>query len=159
MLTPVERGEVKTERLRRHEKYDALIAACRLLPPLRTAVAHPCDESSLAAVAQAASAGLIEPLLVGPKSRIRTLAQSAGVDLTQLQLIDVPHSHAAAEKAVALVRAGEADALMKGSLHTDELMAEVVRKDTGLRTARRISHVFIMDVPPIRSRCSSPTPS
>jgi len=132
---------------RKHEKYDALIRACQGLAPVRTAVVHPCDETSLSAAIAAADAKLIEPLLVGPQMRIRALAASLRLDLTGLRLIDVPHSHAAAEKAVALVHAAEADALMKGSLHTDELMAEVVRKDTGLRTSRRISHVFIMDVP------------
>lgn len=135
------------EQLRRHQKYDALIAACRTLLPMRTAVVHPCDEPSLAGAAEAARAGLIQPILVGPKSRISALAQSVRLDLSGMPIIDVPHSHAAAEKAVALVRAGEAEALMKGSLHTDELLAAVVNKETGLRTARRISHVFIMDVP------------
>lgn len=132
---------------RKHEKYEALIRRCRELPPVRTAVAHPCDETSLSGAVEAATARIITPVLVGPATRIRTLAASLRLDLTGLQLVDVPHSHAAAEKAVELVRGGEADALMKGSLHTDELMAEVVRKDTGIRTARRISHVFIMDVP------------
>jgi phosphate acetyltransferase len=132
---------------RKHEKYDALIRACQGLVPVRTAVVHPCDEIALSAAIAAADAKLIQPLLVGPEARIRALAASLGLDLAGLRLVDVPHSHAAAEKAVALVRAAEADVLMKGSLHTDELMAEVVRKDTGLRTSRRISHVFIMDVP------------
>ncbi|HMK87450.1 MAG TPA: bifunctional enoyl-CoA hydratase/phosphate acetyltransferase [Steroidobacteraceae bacterium] len=132
---------------RKHEKYEALIEACRSLPPIRTAVAHPCDESSLAGTLSAAKAGLIEPILVGPQGRIRALAASIHHDLAPYRLIDAPHSHASAEKAVALVRAGEANALMKGSLHTDELMAEVMHKETGLRTARRLSHVFIMDVP------------
>jgi phosphate acetyltransferase len=147
MLSPVERAEVPTGTVRRHEKYDALIAACRTLAPLRTAVVHPCDETSLAASVEAAAEGLIAPVVVAPEARIRALAAAADVDLAGIELVDVPHSHAAAEKAVDLVRAGRAEALMKGSLHTDELMAEVVRKDTGLRTARRISHVFIMDVP------------
>jgi phosphate acetyltransferase len=132
---------------RKHEKYDALIARCRGLAPVRTAVAHPCDETSLTGAVSAASVGIIKPVLIGPEARIRALAASLALDLGKLQVIDQPHSHAAAAKAVELVRAGEADALMKGSLHTDELMAEVVRKDTGIRTARRISHVFIMDVP------------
>src|SRR5271166_4509032 len=132
---------------RKHEKYAALLRACHGLPPVRTAVAHPCDEISLSAVVAAAHAKLIVPLLIGPASRIRALAASLHLELTGLQLVDVPHSHAAAEKAVALVRAGDAEGLMKGSLHTDELLAEVVRKDTGLCTERRISHVFIMDVP------------
>jgi phosphate acetyltransferase len=132
---------------RKHAKYDALIYSCHALAPVRTAVAHPCDEASLAGAVEAAAAKIIKPILVGPEARIRRLAAALGLDISGLQLVDQPHSHAAAEKAVALVRAGEADALMKGSLHTDELMAEVVRKDTGIRTSRRISHVFIMDVP------------
>ena len=132
---------------RKHEKYDALIYSCHALAPVRTAVAHPCDETSLAGALDAAQAKIIKPILVGPEAKIRALAASLGLDLAGLQLASTPRSHAAAEKAVEIVRAGEADALMKGSLHTDELMTEVVRKDTGLRTERRISHVFIMDVP------------
>ncbi|HBZ68854.1 MAG TPA: phosphate acetyltransferase [Deltaproteobacteria bacterium] len=135
---------------RKHEKYDALIDSCHSLAPVRTAVAHPCDESSLSGALEAAKAGIIKPLLVGPEARIRRLAASLGLDLGELRLVNAPHSHAAAETAVGIVRAGEADALMKGSLHTDELIAEVVRKDTGVRTGRRISHVFIMDVPTYR---------
>ncbi len=104
-------------------------------------------ESSLTGAADAAAAKIIKPILVGPEARIRALAGSLNLDIAGLQIVDQPHSHAAAEKAVQLIRSGEVDALMKGSLHTDELMAEVVRKDTGIRTARRISHVFIMDVP------------
>ena len=138
---------------RKHEKYDALIYACHALAPVRTAVAHPCDETSLSGALEAAAAKIIKPVLVGPEARIRTLATSVGLDLTGLHLVDTPHSHASAEKAVEFVRAGEADALMKGSLHTDELMAEVVRKETGIRTAGRISHVFIMDVPTYPNRC------
>jgi phosphate acetyltransferase len=132
---------------RQHDKYDALIYSCHALAPVRTAVAHPCDESSLAGAVDAAAAKIIKPILVGPEARIRALAGSLGLDITGLRIVDQPHSNAAAEKAVELIRSGEADALMKGSLHTDELMAEVVRKDTGIRTGRRISHVFIMDVP------------
>jgi len=132
---------------RKHEKYEALLAACRDLPPVRTAVAHPCDEISLSAAVAGAEAKLIAPVLVGPLARMHALADSLQLDLSRLELRDAPHSHAAAAGAVALVRAGEAQALMKGSLHTDELLAEVVRKDTGLRTGRRLSHVFIMDVP------------
>ena len=114
---------------------------------MTTAVAHPCDESSLTAAVEAAEAELIRPILVGPEAKIRAVAEQCGLDIAPYRLVDAPHSHAAAAKAVEIVRAGEAEALMKGSLHTDELMAEVVRKDTGLRTERRISHVFIMDVP------------
>jgi phosphate acetyltransferase len=129
------------------EKYEALIGLCRDLPPVRTAVVHPCDEGSLAGALDAADARIIEPVLVGPRQKIEKLAASLCRDISKTPLIDVPHSHAAAEKAVELVRAGKVEALMKGSLHTDELMAEVVRKETGLRTERRVSHVFIMDVP------------
>jgi phosphate acetyltransferase len=132
---------------RKHEKYDVLIYACHALAPVRTAVAHPCDETSLSGALEAANAKIIKPVLVGPEGRIRALAGSLGLDLSRLQLVNTPHSHASAEKAVEIVRMGEADALMKGSLHTDELMAEVVRRQSGIRTARRISHVFIMDVP------------
>ena len=131
----------------RHEKYDALIARCRSLPPIPTAVAHPCDASSLAGAVEAAGAGIVRPILVGPEAKIRLVARENDIALSGIQIIDAAHSHAAAEKAVELARTGEVAALMKGSLHTDELMAAVVRKDTGIRTQRRISHVFIMDVP------------
>ena len=132
---------------RAHEKYDALILRCRALAPVRTAVAHPCDETSLAAAVEAGALGLIVPILVGPAARIRRLAEEAKLELDGLELVDTPHSHASAAKAVEIVRAGRADALMKGSLHTDELMGEVLQADTGIRTARRVSHAFVMDVP------------
>ena len=132
---------------RPHEKYDALIFACHALAPVRTAVAHPCDETSLRGAVEAAEAKLIKPILVGPQARIRKLAASLNVDITGLPLVDTPYSHASAAKAVEIVRTGDADALMKGSLHTDELMAAVVSKESGIRTERRISHCFIMDVP------------
>jgi phosphate acetyltransferase len=132
---------------RKHEKYDRLIAACKSFPPTPTAVAHPCDESSLAGALDAARLGLIAPILVGPESRIRALAAKHGFDLAGLEIVDAPHSVESAARAVALVREGRAEALMKGSLHTDELMGAVVRRETGLRTARRISHCFVMDVP------------
>src|ERR671919_2821891 len=132
---------------REYRVYPALIERCAAIEPIATTIAHPCDESSLRGASEAAEAGLIAPILVGPEARIRAVAEQCGVDLAPYRLVDAPHSHAAAAQAVALVRTGEAAALMKGSLHTDELMAEVVRKDTGLRTERRISHVFIMDVP------------
>jgi phosphate acetyltransferase len=131
----------------KHEKYDRLIERCKALAPTPTAVAHPCDESSLRAAVDAAKAGLIAPILVGPAARIREIAAKAGLDLNGYSVVDAPFSHESAEKAVALVREGKAEALMKGSLHTDELMGAVVRRDTGLRTARRISHCFILDVP------------
>jgi phosphate acetyltransferase len=132
---------------RRHEKYDRLIAAAKQKGALAVAVAHPCDETSLRGAVEAAEDGLIKPILVGPKEKIRTVAQTHSLNLSGIDIVDVPHSHAAAEKAVELVRAGKAELLMKGSLHTDELLAEVVKRDTGLRTGRRISHVFVMDVP------------
>jgi phosphotransacetylase len=132
---------------RAYRVYPALIERCAEVDPIATVVAHPCDETSLGGAVEAARAGLIRPILVGPEAKIWPLAQEHGIDLSACTLVDAPHSHAAAARAVDLVRTGEADALMKGSLHTDELMAEVVRKDTGLRTERRISHAFIMDVP------------
>lgn len=132
---------------RQHEKYERLIAAAKTLPPLATGVAYPCDETSLKGAVEAAEAGLIKPILVGPKDKIRGVAQTFSLHLGGLEVIDVPHSHAAAEKAVELVRTGNAELLMKGNLHTDELLAEVVKRDTGIRTERRISHVFVMDVP------------
>lgn len=130
-----------------HEKYERLIAATKALAPLATAVAHPCDETSLRGALEAAQAGMIAPILVGPKEKIQGLARSFGLDLGSIELFDVPHSQAAAEKAVELVRAGKAELLMKGSLHSDELLGAVAKRETGLRTGRRISHVFIMDVP------------
>ncbi|NTU79974.1 MAG: bifunctional enoyl-CoA hydratase/phosphate acetyltransferase [Chloroflexales bacterium] len=127
--------------------YEMLMEACEALEPITVAVVHPCDDVSLTGAIDAARAGLITPLLVGPQARIRAVAEKEGIDLTPYTIIDVEHSHAAAAKSVELVRSGEAEALMKGSLHTDELLAEVVNKVTGLRTNRRISHCFIMDVP------------
>jgi phosphate acetyltransferase len=132
---------------RTHEKYQRLLDSCRLLAPTPTAVAHPCDQSSLEGAVDAARLGLIAPILVGPRSRIEAVAKEFAVDISNLPIVDAPFSHASAEKAVELVREGKAEALMKGSLHTDELMAAVVKRDTGLRTARRVSHCFVMDVP------------
>jgi phosphate acetyltransferase len=133
--------------VRKHEKYERLIAAAKALPPLATAVAHPCDETSLKGALEATEEGLIRPILVGSRDKIRNVAKSFSLDLSKAEIIDVPHSQAAAEKAVELVRTGKAELLMKGSLHTDELLAEVVKRETGIRTGRRISHVFVMDVP------------
>jgi phosphotransacetylase len=130
-----------------HAWYKALIARCDGLPAAVTAVAHPCDEVSLRAAIQAADLGLIQPILVGPRAKILAAAQAAGLDVTRFRLEDVAHSHAAAARAVELVRQGEAALLMKGSLHTDELMGAVMDHDCGLRTERRISHVYLMDVP------------
>ncbi len=131
----------------RHEKYERLVAACRAISPVPTAVAHPCDASSLGGAVDAARQGFITPILIGPAARIRAVADEAGMDIAPYEIVDVPHSHAAAATAVEMVRQGRAQLLMKGSLHTDELLREVARKDSGLRTERRISHVFIMDVP------------
>ena len=132
---------------RQHEKYERLIAAAKALSPLATAVAHPCDETSLKGALDAAEAGLIKPILVGPKDKIISVARAFSLNLSGIEIIDVPHSQTAAEKAVELIRTGKAELLMKGSLHTDELLAEVVKRETGIRTGRRISHVFVMDVP------------
>ncbi len=131
----------------KHLKYQRLIDLCRTLAATPTAVVHPCDQSSLEGAIEAGRLGLITPILVGPSQRIRAVAEAGGIDLAGVQIVDAPHSHAAAAAAVALVREGKAEALMKGSLHTDELMAAVVKRDVGLRTARRVSHCFVMDVP------------
>ena len=128
-------------------KYEALLEKCQQLEPIPTAVAHPCEETALAGAIEAGAKKLITPILVGPASKIKDVAQKARIDLGQTQIVDVPHSHAAADKAVELVRQGQAELIMKGSLHTDELLGAVVARETGLRTGRRISHVFIMDVP------------
>jgi phosphotransacetylase len=132
---------------RTHGWRQAFIDRCKGLPPVETAVVHPCDAATLDSVVEAARQGLILPILVGPEARIRAAASAAGVDISSFRLENVPHSHAAAARAVALVRAGEARMLMKGALHTDELMHEVLARDTGLRTARKVSHVYLMDVP------------
>ena len=132
---------------REHEKYQRLLNRCKTLPPTSTAVAHPCDASSLKGAIEAAELGVIAPILVGPREKIATAAKESGVDISNREIVDAPHSHASAEAAVRLVREGKADLLMKGSLHTDELMGAVVARDTGLRTERRISHCFVMDVP------------
>lgn len=128
-------------------KYEQLLERCANLEPVPTAVAHPCDASSLSGAVEAAELGLIVPILVGPEAKITETANALGVDLGKYQIVDAPHSHSAAAKAVALIREGSAQVLMKGSLHTDELMSAVVARDGGLRTGRRISHAFIMDVP------------
>ena len=132
---------------RRHERYERLIEFCKGLPPTPTAVAHPCDESALRGAVDAAHAGLIAPILVGPRGRIESVAKEARLAISDFPIVDAPWSEAAAAAAVQLVREGKAEALMKGSLHTDELMAAVVKRETGLRTSRRVSHCFVMDVP------------
>src|SRR3954452_13554695 len=127
-------------------RYENLLAACAGLPPATVAVVHPCDTSSLEGALAARKQGIISPVLVGPKAKILQAAENAGLDIGGLPIEDAPHSDAAAEAAVALVRQGRCEALMKGSLHSDELMRPVVARD-GLRTKRRISHCFILDVP------------
>lgn len=128
-------------------KYERLLERCASLPAIPTAVAHPCEESALQGAVDAGAKGLIVPILVGPKAKIEETARSAKLDIEGLELVDAAHSHGAAAKAVELVRQGKAELLMKGSLHTDELLGAVVARETGLRTGRRLSHVFIMDVP------------
>ena len=143
----VEMVEMPQISVQEHDSYAAIIERCKSLPPVITAVAHPCDESSLRGAIEAAEANLIVPILVGPEAKIRAVAKEKGLDISSFRVVDAPHSNAAAAKAVELVRMGEAEVLMKGSLHTDELLSAVVAKETGLRTARRLSHVFVMDVP------------
>jgi phosphate acetyltransferase len=139
--TPIPPGSL------RHKKYERLVQTAQQYPPMVTAIAHPCDGVSLESAVEAAKLKLIVPILVGPMARIRDVAAHAGIDISKLEVVDSAHSHDSAAKAVELVRAGRAEALMKGSLHTDELMGAVVSRDAGIRTARRISHCFIMDVP------------
>jgi phosphate acetyltransferase len=128
-------------------KYDRLIAAAKKVPAVSTVVVHPCDETSLRGAADAAEAGLIKPILVGPADRIRGAAAKHGINISTFEIVDAPHSEAAAAKSVELIHAAKGEMLMKGSLHTDELMRSVTAKAAGLRTERRISHVFVMDVP------------
>jgi phosphate acetyltransferase len=131
----------------RHDKFERLVEAANRVPAVTTAVAHPCDKVSLESAVEAARLKLITPILVGPEARIRDVAAKEKIDLDGFEIVDTPHSHASAAKAVELVREGRAEALMKGSLHTDEIMGAVVARETGLRTERRISQCFIMDVP------------
>ena len=130
-----------------HLRHDQLIQRCARLRPASTAVVHPCDGPSLTAALEAARQGLIIPVLVGPEKKIRTVADANQLDVSPYRLVSTPHSHAAAAEAVRMARAGEVEVLMKGSLHTDELMHEVVSLQTGLCTGRRISHVYLFDVP------------
>jgi phosphate acetyltransferase len=130
-----------------HAKFHRLVEAAQQHAPVKIAVAHPCDQVSLESVVEAAELRLAQPILVGPEQRIRSVAAEHSLDISAFEIVDAHHSHESAAKAVELVREGRAEALMKGSLHTDELMGAVVRRETGLRTARRISHCFVMDVP------------
>jgi phosphotransacetylase len=128
-------------------KYEKLLEKCKALAPIPTAVAHPCEKSALAGAIEAGELGLIVPVLVGPVAKLTEIAEANGIDLSGIEIVDAPHSHASAAKAVELVRTGRAELLMKGSLHSDEVLGAVVARETGLRTGRRISHVFVMDVP------------
>jgi len=130
-----------------HAKYERLITKAKEVPTARTVAVHPCDETSLRGVVEAAEAGIVVPILVGPAGKIAAVAREHHLDISRFEIVDAPHSEAAAAQAVALIREGKGELLMKGSLHTDELMRAVTSSSTGLRTARRISHVFIMDVP------------
>jgi phosphate acetyltransferase len=148
--TKVRRPRVMLPEIRLHDhnaRHRELLAMAAGLQPIRVAVVHPCDPASLGGALAAAQAGLIVPVLVGPEHKIRAVAADTGADLSGVELVSTEHSHAAVEAAVRLVRDEKVDALMKGSLHTDELMSEVVAPQSGLRTGRRISHVFVMDVP------------
>ncbi len=133
--------------LRRHDAYDMLLRSYQGLPPIPTAVVHPCDHDSLQGAIDAARAGFILPVLVGPESKIRSVAAAESLDIANIPIVNAKHSHAAAELGVALAHEGRVQALMKGSLHTDELMHEVMRGENGLRTARRISHAYVMFIP------------
>jgi phosphate acetyltransferase len=128
-------------------KYDRLIAKAKEVPAASTLVVYPCEETALRGPTEAAEAGIIAPILVGPEAKIRAVAREHGLDISRFEIVDVARSEEAAAQAVALIRQGKGELLMKGSLHTDELMRAVTSGATGLRTARRISHVFIMDVP------------
>jgi len=128
-------------------KYERLIAAAKAIPAVSTIVVHPCDESSLRGAVEAAEAGIIKPILVGPAAKIRDTAAKYGLNIADFEIVDALHSEDAAAKAVELIHAARGEMLMKGSLHTDELMRSVTARATGLRTERRISHVFVMDVP------------
>src|SRR5262245_627261 len=147
MLMPKSSTATQQDTLQTHAKYERLIARAKGVESAKTLVVHPCDETSLRGALEAAEAGLIVPILVGPAAKILAVARMHKFDLGGVEMIDAPHSDAAAEKAVELVQAGMGEVLMKGSLHTDELMRAVTNSKTGLRTARRISHVFVLDVP------------
>jgi phosphate acetyltransferase/phosphate butyryltransferase len=146
-IAAVAREEFVEQMREKGRRYKILIERTRDLKPLKTAVVHPVDTASLDGALEAARESLMEPVLVGPEAKIRRVADAAGFDLSGYPIVSTEHSHAAADKAVAMARAGEVEALMKGALHTDELMHAVVATETGLRTARRISHVFAIDAP------------
>jgi phosphotransacetylase/acyl dehydratase len=143
----IPRPDVACISVQTHDKFAAFVERTRPLKPVATAVVHPCSDAAIRAAIEAAAEQMIEPILVGPRDKIRAAASAAGVSLEGIRLVEAAHSVDAADKAVALVRRGEAAVLMKGSLHTDELLGAVVKRETGLRTGRRLSHVFFMDVP------------
>jgi phosphate acetyltransferase len=140
-------SQIEPANKRPHAKYEHLISLAKRVVPAKTVVVHPCDESSLLGATEAAEAGIIMPVLVGPPRKIVAAAQQHGIDIKPFEIIEAPHSDGAAAVGVELIREGKGELLMKGSLHTDELMRAVTSSATGLRTARRLSHVFIMDVP------------
>jgi len=143
----IARPDVGEMAVQLHDKFEPLLQAARALKGSPTAVAYPCSEGALESAVEAAEQGLIEPILVGPQGKLLALAARMQLDIARFRLVDMPDGPSAAAAAVALVRAGEAQLLMKGSLHTDELLSAVVRRETGLRTSSRLSHVFVMDVP------------
>jgi phosphate acetyltransferase len=140
-------SQVSSVTARPHTKYERLIARAKQVPPAVTVVVHPCDETSLRGVTEAGEIGIITPILVGPVQKITAVARAHGLDISRFELVDAPHSDAAAVKGVDLIHEAKGELLMKGSLHTDELMRAVTSSAKGLRTVRRISHVFVMDVP------------
>jgi phosphate acetyltransferase len=147
-VKPTDAGSPYSEMaFRATESFQMLIERVRHYEPMPTAVCHPCSEDALEGAIDAAESDLITPILVGPRPKIQSVADALGADISRFRLVDTRHSHESAAKAVALCRKGEAQALMKGSLHTDEIMREVIDKETGLRTEARISHVFVLDVP------------
>lgn len=153
VLAPNERTRTKRFELPnvtisdKYARLQALVSRAKGLPPIDMAVVHPCDNESLRGALMAAEAGLIDPILIGPEAKIRAIAMEYGLDLKHHRIVNVRHSHESAAMAVTLIRNGDAEAIMKGSLHTDELMSEIVSRAAGLRTSRRVTHVFLMDVP------------
>ncbi|WP_243612022.1 bifunctional enoyl-CoA hydratase/phosphate acetyltransferase [Shimia aestuarii] len=148
MILPVDPADHATKEV--HAKgatFDQMLVATRDLDPIPTAVVHPCDEASLEGALYAQQNGLITPILVGPEAKIRAAAKAANLNIQGIEIVPSLHSHDSAKKAVCLVHEAKAQALMKGALHTDELMGEVVHKERGLRTERRMSHIFVLDVP------------
>ena len=139
-VVPIESGNS-------HAKYDRLIDLAKQVPAAVTMVVYPCDEASLRGTCEAAEAGIIKPVLVGPAAKIKAVAAQHNFDISEFEIVDVPDTEGAAAKAVELIHEAKGELLMKGSLHTDELMRSVTAKGTGLRTDRRISHVFVIAVP------------